>query len=171
MVCAGHHICGLSELPELPEPPPLFLPIVLRTKQCPKAPSQQSGCTQGPESGNILNHGGKNLDSFFCLITLSNHFLLLLGFPHFLSLSPRRMFEVCRAPTSALNVPSGRGHAECVTPGPVKHSCTFCRSGLLGLCLQSDLQQPRQRDSPAFTRCCCTLGTAVAVQAEQQCPV
>ena len=65
-----------------------------------------------------LNRGGKKqvvssaaspLD-VFCLITLSNHFPLSLGFLHFLSLNRRRVFEVCSAPTSTLSVPSGRGH-------------------------------------------------------------
>lgn len=118
---------------------------------------------------------GKNPDSFFCLITLSNHFLLLLGFPHFLSLSHRRMFEVCRAPASPC-VPSGRGPAEqYVTPDPVKHSCTFCRSGLLGLGLQSDLQQPRllpdRGTALPLHPAAASTGSAVAVQAQQQCLV
>lgn len=65
-----------------------------------------------------LNHDGEKqmvtstacpLD-VFCLTTLSNHFLLSLGFLYFLSLNHKRVFEVCSAPTSALSVLSGRGH-------------------------------------------------------------
>lgn len=65
-----------------------------------------------------LNHDGEKqmvtstacpLD-VFCLTTLSNHFLFSLGFPYFLSLNHKRVFEVCSAPTSALSVLSGRGH-------------------------------------------------------------
>lgn len=65
-----------------------------------------------------LNHGGKYhafssaacpLD-VFCLITLSNHFLLSLGCLHSFSLNHRRVFEMSSAPPSALYMLSGRGH-------------------------------------------------------------
>lgn len=142
MVCAGHHVCGL---PELPGCPGLSCQSLLHCS-CPwssREPSQQSGCRQGPESGSILNHGEKPRQ-FLLLNHPVQPLSPLAWISHFPSLSHRRMFEVCRAPISALCVLSGRGHAEQhVTPDPVKHWCTFCRSGLLGLWLQSDLQQPR----------------------------
>lgn len=78
-----------------------------------KATSWQLGCTQCSlttvEKNQTVSSAACPLD-VFCLITLSNHFLLLLGFLHFLSLNHRRVFEVCSAPSSALYVLSGRGY-------------------------------------------------------------
>lgn len=110
----GIIVCGFSELPvcaRLSCQSHLHCSCLLSSGQSNvqrQLPSSQAAC-RDLRVGISLTTVEKL--SFFCLITLSNHFLLLLEFPHFLSLRHRRMFEVCMVPAWALYVPSGRGLA------------------------------------------------------------
>lgn len=123
-MCWGPWAWPVMELPVctaamLPGPPPQFLPIILRRSRVSEGNFSAVGLHAGfPRVERCLNHDGEKqtvsstacpLD-VFCLTTLSNHFLLSLGFLYFLSLNHKRVFEVCSAPTSALSVLSGRRH-------------------------------------------------------------